>query len=468
MLISLIGNFREERAGLTKEHSGAVSIFPKTIILISMDTLRADHLNLYGHNRKTAPCLDRLAEDSITFATAAAQATQTLVSHKSLFSGKYPLRLIHETTNADMKFLGTKKKPTAYLTNSLRKADNSELVLKLLRKGYKTAAFVDGGWMGKLWGFKKGFTKFKSSGDGFEKIIPMAIGWIEENATDPIFLFIHSYDIHCPYPCREPFNSRYCTDHSMHMDLREKCPKTDLRGARLTEADYSAVKDHYDSGISSADAYLGEVIDKLVELGLYDEALIVVTSDHGESLGESGRLGHGGLYLEQILVPLIIKLPVSLGIESGLNNEPVELTDVMPTILDICGLPSPPDLDGNSLLKIMQGNSKGREYLVVQTTYNEWEDGETRMTKRALLVPGQWFLVEDKNTPSTELYDLQADPECLYDVYSQHKRKAGELLSLLTVHDPGVSPDQVIEPQESEIPEELRQQLESIGYITDW
>ena len=127
---------------------------------------------------------------------------------------------------------------------------------------------------------------------------------------------------------------------------------------KLRPVDLQAISDHYDGGIASADAYLGELFAEFRRLQLYDEALIVVTSDHGESLGEHDQIGHGGLYLEQLLVPLIIKLPASWAAPRGRVAQPVALLDVLPTILSACGIPLPADLDGRSLLPLLWGTGR--------------------------------------------------------------------------------------------------------------
>ena len=441
---------------------------PARIFLISIDTLRPDRLDLYGYYRDTAAILAGFGSECTVFTNAGAQATQTLVSHKSMFSGKYPLHLLNEVTNAGISDLEGVKKTTAYLTNGMRKADSGRLVKRMKARGYETAAFVDGGWLKKIWGFGKGFEKYNSKGGGFEEILPRAESWLLKNGSGPFFLFLHTYDVHCPYACREPFNSKYCPDHSIHIDLEGKCPKTDLKNVKLRKVDYDAISNHYDGGISSMDDLFSGFIAFLRENELYDESLMVIISDHGESLGEEKRLGHGGLHPEQIFVPVMIKFPASMKIPPDKIGTPVELCDVMPTILDICGMKLPDDLDGRSLLPLIKGKKEEfRKFIVTQTTFNEWEDGVSHLTERSVLEPGKWFLVNDSSVASTKLFDLQRDPKCLDDVSDREENIRDALLGFLKLFDPGESTGNVLEPEQTEIPDDVKEHLKSLGDITE-
>jgi len=175
----------------------------------------------------------------------------------------------------------------------------------------------------------------------------------------------------------------------------------------------AAVRDHYDAGILSADALLGEFLDGLRARGLYERALIVVTSDHGESLGERGLYGHGGLTLEQLLVPLIVKPPQSWELAPRAIDEPVELVDLYPTLCALAGLPVPGDLDGRSLLPTLARGVPGRDYLVAQTTFEEAPQFATNPAKRTLLRPGRWQVIQDAASGTAHFYALEHDPQGL-------------------------------------------------------
>jgi arylsulfatase A-like enzyme len=211
----------------------------------------------------------------------------------------------------------------------------------------------------------------------------------------------------------------------------------------------------------------------LRELGLYDEALILVTSDHGESLGTHGQIGHGGLFLEQLMVPLIIKFPSSWSWDSQVVEDPVELVDVMPTILGACGIEAPPGLDGRSLIAAEQSP---RRHLVAQMAYREGPELISNPAKRALLEPGRWLLIHDARSDRLELFDLGKDPEALTAVAMGARPGAQDgssddiaaalpgLLAALAALDAGRSADEFVEPA-VEMDEEMLRALKSLGYV---
>jgi arylsulfatase A-like enzyme len=437
---------------------------PTAVVLISLDTLRADRLAAYGYGRETSPTLSAFAREGLVMEVAGAQAAQTLISHKSLFSGKNPLRLIRESTRADLDDLTGLKDPSQYVQDALRDHEGS-LVTELSMTGYDTAAFTDGGWMSRDLGFDEGFDAFNDEAGELVAIVPRVIAWLRKNAARPFFLLVHSYDVHCPYPCREPYDSEFCHDHSVHVPLEGRCGKPDLMGMDLRPVDLRAISDHYDGGIASADAYVGEIFAELRRLGIYDEALIVVTSDHGESLGEHDQIGHGGLYLEQLLVPLLIKLPASWAVPPQRIPDPVALVDVLPTILSACQVPLPAKIDGHSLLPLIWGRSGGRRHLVAQMTFREGRQGVSNPTKRALLDPGRWLLIHDASAKHLELFDLAKDPKGLTPALDPPAGVTDDLLAVLTAYDLGRSEAPAEAPQSHQVDEKLQQQLKALGYV---
>ncbi len=423
-----------------------------------------DSIGFYGYERNTVPNLAALASESVVFTTVAAQATQTLLSHKSMFTAKYPLRLIHETTNADLKRLISLDDPKSFLVNTFKDLKSESMVVGLRSRGYRTAAFVDGGWMGRGSGFAEGFDEFDQRGGHLARMLPRAYDWLSENRAERFFLFIHSYDIHCPYPCREPYNGLFCHDHEKHISLAGRCGKQ-LMKMSLTDLDRKAISNHYDGGIAGADAYLGELFGKLRAENLYDETLLIVTSDHGESLGEHQQVGHGGLYLEQLLVPLIIKFPASWGVASRIVERPSELVDVMPTIYEACGLDLPVEIDGRSLLRRPEESVNGRRRLVAQLTYREGRKETTNPAKRAILHPGRWLLIHDARSQSVELFNLASDPKAGFNVADKKPPELSSLLAEVGRYDINFSSGEFLEPQPKPTDEETQRQLRSLGYI---
>lgn len=455
-------------AGCGERDSGSAAAVwkpPGHVILISLDTLRADRLGCYGYERDTSPNLDKLAEEAVVFATVGAQATQTLISHKSLLTAKYPLRLVHETTGADLQTLGTLPQANRLVVDTFAHLKSKPLLAGFQSAGYATAAFTDGRWMSRAMGFDEGFDDFNDAGGHLSGILPRVHDWLIPHRRAKFFLFVHAYDTHCPYVCREPFNSKFCPDHTRHIPLAGKCGKPDLMSMSLRPEDLRAISDHYDGGIASADDYVGRLIARLRELDLYDEALLVVTSDHGESLGTHEQIGHGGLYVEQLLVPLIVKFPHSWNVPPQRVAAPVALLDVMPTLCAAGGIEVPADLDGRSLLPLLRGEPWPRRNLVAQITYNEGRQAITNAAKRAVLVPGHWLLIHDAATPLVELFDLQADASGLTPVAAQPPELLPRLLAALAEHDPGAAAGGFTAPERVEMSAELKQQLEALGYV---
>lgn len=383
------------------------------VLLVSLDTLRADHLSAYGYPRETAPHLTALAREGVLFRTVLAQASQTLTSHKSLFTGKYPNTLMREQTGADLVDLATLGgDPQRYLVETFS-AVRPTLAEHFRAGGFATGALTDGAWMSRETGFSHGFTSFDDSGGGLAALVPRALTWLRALGDTRGFLFLHAYDVHCPYPTREPYDSAFCADHRAHVELADKCGKGALFELELSTADRAALIDHYDGGIASADAWLGELFDGLRAAGLYERALIVVTSDHGESLGERGFYGHGGLYPEQLFVPLLVKPPSSWNLAPREVAEPLELVDLHPTLLAFAGLTLPDDLDGRSLAPTLLRGVRGKDYLVAQTTFEEAPEFRSSPAKRALLRPGRWQILQDAERGTASFFALEHDPLAL-------------------------------------------------------
>jgi arylsulfatase A-like enzyme len=439
---------------------------PRLVVLVSLDTLRADHLEIYGYARETAPNLARLAADGLTFTTCSAQAAQTLVSHKSLFAGKYPLTLVHEQAGLGLAQLARLESHLPTLVGSFA-AVRAALVPQLQAAGWRTAAFTDGGWMSGEFGFDQGFDAFRASqGGGLAEILGHVAPWIDAlRADERAFLFLHTYDIHCPYSSRAPHDTRFCADHAAHQAIGDKCGKGGLLSMRLEPVDWQAIVDHYDGGIASTDAWLGLFLERLKERGLYDEALIIVTADHGESLGEAGQIGHGGLRPEQLHVPLVVKPPRSWGGRDRRVGEACELVDVLPTILAACGIEVPAGLDGRSLWPSVRGAEPGREHLVAQTTFEEQPAFITNLAKRALIARGRWMLIDDALSERVELYDLASDPHALADVRAQHDSVVATLQDALHGRERAQGDVGFAASAPVELPDVLLRELQRLGYL---
>jgi len=315
-----------------------------SVILISVDTLRADHLSCHGYERDTSPVIDSLATAGVRFEWAFAQATFTLPSHMTLFTSLYPT--VHDVINRDRRLPGARTTVTEALVEA----------------GYRTAAFTDGGFVGGRYGFNQGFERYRDRWTLIAGSVPRALDWIDAVPDDePFFVFLHCYDVHDPYLPPEPYRSRY-TDPDYDGDFvpttRALTEIRDRLGADpdghhgLTDADVAHMVALYDGGIRYTDRWLGRFFAGLRELGVADDTWIILTSDHGEEFTEHGSVLHERLYHTVTHVPLIVVPPG--GLDAGVvRSEIVELVDVAPMIVEVTGAPALADAQGASLVPLL-------------------------------------------------------------------------------------------------------------------
>ena len=330
------------------------------VLLLSIDTLRADRLSLYGYERETSPNLDRRARSAgINFSSVVAPAGWTLPSHVSMLSGVEAVR--HGVNNETTPFPSAMR----FVAESLRDA------------GYETVAFTAGGYVSPEFGFSRGFESFrarrpkrrsvevsrKELGHGIDQIT----AWLAEPRDQPFFAFFHTYEVHAPFWAREPYFERFggvpedvpAGYAFMTEDRRQKkrsfvIPGPD--GDPLPNPDRQVIERLYDSGIAYMDSQIERLFEALEASGQADNTIVVLTSDHGESLGEHDLIGHGQAYDEVVMIPLVLWVP---GVEDSRSiDAQVRLVDVTPTILDLVGLAEPSaGLDGQSLRPLWEGSA---------------------------------------------------------------------------------------------------------------
>ncbi|MBV8203388.1 MAG: sulfatase-like hydrolase/transferase [Acidobacteria bacterium] len=365
--------------------------FPGTpIVLISIDTLRSDHLPAYGYRGVATPAIDALRRDALLFERVYSHYPMTLPSHVSLLSGELP------------PVTGVRDN-SGFLFDSSR---HSFLPRLLGQAGYDTGAVVSTSVLAGSTGLAGGFDfyddRMPAAADLSEQAkrpgaesARVALDWVRRRAAGhPFFLFLHLYEPHAPYRPPEPFASRY----------RES---------------------PYDGEIADADAVVGGFLGELRRLGIYDRAVVALLSDHGEGLGEHGELQHGMfLYRETLQVPLLLKLPGSrLG--GGSVPAPAQLIDVAPTLLRLAGRPVPAGLSGENLLDLARSqaagatpsadaadaaHAQGADLAGGRPIYSETlgprlHYGYSELTS---LIEGRLHLADG---PEPELYDLAADPK---------------------------------------------------------
>ncbi|NIM07318.1 MAG: sulfatase-like hydrolase/transferase, partial [Armatimonadetes bacterium] len=312
------------------------------IVVILVDALRPDHLGTYGYPRPTSPNLDRLAEDSIVFENAFAQSHSTFLSVPSLFTSLFPL----EATKKKLGFFSLREETTT-------------LAERLVRAGYLTAAFSTNVIVHSDYGLHQGFANFFCEHD--LPAVPLTdevLKWLEKNSRRPFFLYMHYMDTHSPYAPQGRFHAEFVPqDYRPSRKIILRAHGRDLKrlikiGYEFTEEDKAFVTGSYDGEIAFVDWNIGRIIERLRQMDLYDDTVVLLLADHGEELWEHGSVEHAKtLYDEIIRVPLILKLPASEARSGERVSTAVELLDVHPTLIELAGLPPTPGARGKSLLE---------------------------------------------------------------------------------------------------------------------
>ena len=319
----------------------AAEIRPPNILLISIDALRADHLSCYGYDRMTSPVLDELASRGTRFSRAFVNTHGTPPSHTTLLSSLY-----QETHLVDLDGGNSHQ-------NDHRIPEEVELVQEILqREGWRTVAVTGGGYMSAQFGFARGFDDFFDRAHGADEEAEKLVEALGRQTGEqcPIFALFHTYEVHSPYAPPAGFEQLF-GEYSGEIEptndaliaIQGKASKV------LKKSDFDYLESLYDGGIRYTDQILGELFSALEKTGFLDNAVVIITADHGEEFGEHGGVLHGGkLYEELLHVPLIV---FGTGIEQGVvDPRLVSLVDVAPTILAAAGLPIPERMEGRDLL----------------------------------------------------------------------------------------------------------------------
>ena len=421
------------------------------IILISIDALRADHLSCYGYHRNTSPNIDRLAREGVLFKNGFSQATCTLPSHTSIFLSQYVWR-----HNVD--YLHTK-----------RLTDPCTTLAEILKnENYATAAFTGGIVLSSRYGFDQGFEIYDDGTPGrrgryeISSYIDKLLSWLESVRNKKFFLFIHTYDVHEPYNPPLPYFDLYTKERYERKHLRTSKGITPwkLNASKLTPEEIDYIIAVYDGGINYVDEQLGKIFDKLNQLDIDDNTIIIVTSDHGEGFKEHGRLRHGYKpYIELVHVPLIIKGP---GIpRNRIYDNYVQHIDIVPTILEILNIPQRKEMQGRSMLPLMNNCEIEKDF----KTYSFGQDRNKPQQSFSMSIrTKEWTYIMNQNGPD-ELYDKINDPKEQNNIIEKKpliaqrlKEKLEDFIALTSEAKPQVA-------EKAHIDEELKEQLKSLGYL---
>lgn len=385
---------------------------PAPVIFVSVDTLRSDRLPMYGYDAVETPAYDALRRDSVLVERAYAHLPLTLPSHTSMFTGRLPVE--HGLRD-----------------NLGYKVDDSIPTLAeiLAAEGWSTGAAISAYVLRSSTGIARGFQSYddqisavtgvelgglqRAGGDTLDR----ALSWLEARESTP-FLFLHLYEPHSPYTPPEPFASRY--------------------------------DDPYDGEVAASDAILARLLERLRALGLYDDALIVLVSDHGEGLMDHGEMEHEVLiYRETLQVPMLFKLPGNERAGETVTV-PAQLIDVLPTVLDIVGVAPPAGLEGKSVLQLGEGD---RDRLIFsESVYPKihfgWSDLASMIENRYHFIDG----------PDPELYDLVEDPGETVNIVQQERAVARRLRGAIEEIDRTLLPPAEVDP-------DVKASLLTLGYV---
>lgn len=422
------------------------------IVLISIDSLRADHLAYYGHSRDTGPAIDRIGTRGVAFANAVAQAPWTLPSHVSLLTSLYPRT--HQVNDP-----------------SQRLAPGTDTLAAVLKSaGYATHAIVSGPFMQARFGLDQGFDTYddsraqgshrKSHGAITSPEITAGAVRLLESVQRPYFLFLHYWDVHYDYIPPAPFDTKFDPDYAGAISSADFMRSPAIH-ADMNPRDLEHLLALYDGEIAWVNSQIRGLLRELKQRSDFDDTIIVVTADHGDEFFEHGEKGHQhSLYQELLHVPLFMRIP---GVERGTTvSQRVQLIDVMPTLLDAAGMPAPHTLQGRSLLPLVQGRPRSNSLCFAETTKAR-KTREVKLRSRAWCVYDGPFklILYDRNRYPLELYNLVEDPGEQTNLIGVAPH-AGILAKLH--HWLETTPENVSVPHEG-LDQDTMRELRSLGYL---
>ncbi len=386
------------------------------ILMVSVDTLRADRMSLLGYHRSTTPQLDQWARgNAVIFSEVIAAAPWTLPAHVSLFTG---LDAVRHGVNHDVGGM-TVQAGAAPVT------DLEFMAETLRRAGYSTAAFTGGAYVRHDFGFAQGFDIYSSWPDRGRDMDELPTGvertldFFGSRRAEPAFVFLHTYAVHDPFRAWPGFFEGQNTTARIALKSPKNRPEVGFRqvnqlvyrpgkgGQRPIGPDeLDLASQMYDSGVRFADHHLGRLLKSLKDQDLDRNLIVVLTSDHGEALGEGGRLGHVDLTDEVLRVPLLLSFPDRHGAGTVIDRQ-VRQVDIWPTLAEVIGLPPEAGWDGVSLNPLIDGGSWNG-------TEEAWAYSAAPNRGLGLRLEGQTKMIFDNTAwripgPREQLFDLQSD-----------------------------------------------------------
>ncbi len=437
------------------------------IILISIDSLRPDHLGCYGYQRQTSPTIDRLAQEGVRFTKAVSTTSWTLPSYAALFTGLYD-------------------SAHGLVDNGLRLAETHVTLAEVLcRAGYQTAGFFGGPYLHSAFGLGRGFTTYQScmtalSDDASDEVVrresrrevnvshaditgPRTLekfsSWLKMADERPMFVFLHMWDVHYDYIPPRQYVDMFDPDYTGSVNAKNFMRNNAVH-ANMSERDLQHVVALYDGEIRFTDDILAHILAELDRYGRMEQALILVTADHGEEFFEHGDKGHARtLYDEVIRVPLIFRWPNRLR-EAVVIEQQVRLIDVMPTILSLAGVPLNVKIQGRDISGLLRGQKISEQSAFCELLLNKGRDRALRTNRKKVWVNGL--------TKVRMCFDLLSDPgehRPLVPTGRKFRRALSELAEVtqesLALYERRVGRAS----RDVELSEDIKKRLRSLGYI---
>ena len=406
----------QARAALPRAEAAAHS---PNVLLLVLDTVRADHLGTYGYDRDTTPNLDALGDKGAVFTQAISQAPWTAASIASLFTGQPPS--VHGLDGgirwqADDAPASEGSKALPFAVQKTLHPDETTLAEALRAGGYNTAGFVSNIYVHSIFGFSQGFDRYADDHASYsadvgkvKKRAPETnaevFAWLDDKPQEPFFLFVHFNDAHWPYDPPAPYGREWTAGYTGTLTPDQTSAVVETRGAPVTglsDADLAYIIGLYDGELAFLDSEVGRLLDQLKARKLDRELLTVVIADHGEEFLDHGSASHGyTLYDEMVRVPLIVHQPGR--VNPGRPGAQVRSVDVLPTVLELVGVaPLSDPIEGVSLVPILDGRATTPLRALSEATYGD--------PKAALRQDGGYKLIDNPTRGTAELYDMVADP----------------------------------------------------------
>jgi len=447
------------------------------VLLIVIDTLRADHVGAYGYGQPTTPNIDILADRAVVFETVVSQAPWTAPAMASLFTGLYPS--VHGLDGGIVWGEGRSSGDLPFAVQKALPPGHQTLAEIFRQAGYLTAGFVSNLYVNSIFGFAQGFDHFDDEYADYnfeqgevkrraEVTNERVFEWLRVGLEEPFFLFVHYNDPHWPYEPPSPYGHDFISSYKGSFTptkTREVVVTHREVPPPLSDQDLAYIVGLYDGEIQYVDAHLGELLETVRKLPTAHDLVTVLTADHGEEFLDHGAFNHGyTLYEEQTSVPLIVSAPTRF--DPRRVSQQVRLIDIAPTLLEVVGVENQnTKSQGRSLVPLLEGLSL--------EPIDAFSEATNVGNQCALRSTGSHKLIRSMIDPQWLLFDLRADPGELHDLATQRAERLRELANRLEawreenrtlrnrIDIAGTGVDRVV------LDEEMQKGLEALGYIQE-